>query len=220
MTGLSIIIADDHALVREGIRQVLQSAGGFEIAGEARDGPEAVRLVQSLAADVLLLDVSLPGKSGIEVVRELRGRGATIRILMLSVHDHPQYVVEAVRAGASGYLRKDAEPAELRRAIRAVAAGESYFSPAVARHLGSALRGDGDRADPARRLALLTPRERQVLQGVASGKTNKEIAALLGLSSRTVESYRESLMRKLDIGTVAGLTRFALEAERGDREMP
>jgi DNA-binding NarL/FixJ family response regulator len=115
-----------------------------------------------------------------------------------------------VRAGARGYLRKDTEPAELRRAIRAVARGEAFFSPSVARHLSAAIQGDTAQG-PADRLAALTPREREVLRGIADGRTNKEIAAALGLSSRTVESYRESLMRKLEIKSVAGLTRFAIE---------
>ena len=212
---IRIVIADDHHLVREGIRQVLQAGDEFDVVGQASDGAEALRLTESLSPDVLVLDVSMPGQSGLEVTAALRDRSSTVRVLVLSVHDHPQYVIEAVRAGARGYLRKDTEPAELRRAIRAVARGESFFSPSVARHLSAAIQGD-TAPGAADRLAGLTPREREVLKGIAGGSTNKEIAAALGLSSRTVESYRESLMRKLGLYTVAELTRLALEAERQD----
>ena len=214
MTVIRIVIADDHHLVREGIRQVLQTGDEFEVVGQAGSGAEALRLVEALAPDVLVLDVSMPDQSGIEVTSALRDRGSSVRVLILSVHDHPQYVIEAVRAGARGYLRKDTEPAELRRAIRAVAKGESFFSPSVARHLSAAIQGNAEENTAPRRLAALTPREREVLRGIAAGHTNKEIAAALDLSSRTVESYRESLMRKLGIYTVAELTRLALEAEQ------
>jgi len=216
MTATRVVIADDHHLVREGIRQVLMAGDEFEVVGEAGDGAEALRLAESLTPDVLVLDVSMPGQSGIEVTSALRDRASPVRVLVLSVHDHPQYVIAAVRAGARGYLRKDTEPAELRRAIRAVARGEAFFSPSVAHHLSAAIQGGDEQETAARRLAALTPREREVLQGIAEGRTNKEIAQALGLSSRTVESYRESLMRKLGIYTVAELTRLALEAERRD----
>jgi two-component system, NarL family, nitrate/nitrite response regulator NarL len=216
MTATRVVIADDHHLVREGIRQVLAANDEFEVVGEAGDGAEALRLAESLTPDVLVLDVSMPGRSGIQVTSALRDRASPVRVLVLSVHDHPQYVLAAVRAGARGYLRKDTEPAELRRAIRAVARGEAFFSPSVAHHLSAAIQGGDEQETAARRLAALTPREREVLQGIAEGRTNKEIAQALGLSSRTVESYRESLMRKLGLYTVAELTRLALEAERRD----
>jgi DNA-binding NarL/FixJ family response regulator len=215
MSAIRIVIADDHHLVREGIRQVLQAGEEFEVVGQASNGAEALGLAESLAPDVLVLDVSMPGQSGLEVTAALRDRASPVKVLVLSVHDHPQYVIEAVRAGARGYLRKDTEPAELRRAIRAVARGEAFFSPSVARHLSAAIQGDTAQG-AADRLAALTPREREVLRGIADGRTNKEIAAALGLSSRTVESYRESLMRKLGLYTVAELTRLALETERKD----
>ncbi len=212
MTAIRVLIADDHQLVRQGIHQVLSETDDFEIVGEAGDGHEALRLAVALNPDVTVLDVSMPGMSGIEVAAELRKRNPAARILMLSVYDHQQYVVEAVRVGAQGYLRKDTDPGELRNAIRALARGESFFSPAVARHLSAAVRGEAGPPDAGRQIDALTRRERQVLEGVARGMTNKETAAHLGLSSRTVESYRESLMRKLGIYTVAGLTRLALEA--------
>jgi DNA-binding NarL/FixJ family response regulator len=213
MTVIRVVIADDHELVREGIRQVLAAAPGFEVVGEAGDGDEAQRLTERLTPDVLLLDISMPKRSGLEVASAVRELGLDTRVLMLSVHDHPQYVVEGVRAGARGYLRKDTEPAELRKAIRALARGESFFSPAVAAHLADAVQGT-DPPSAARRLAALTRREREVLEGITGGATNRQIAASLGLSPRTVESYRESLMRKLGTYTIAGLTRLWLEAEQ------
>jgi len=207
---IRVLIADDHALFREGIRQVLASAPGFEVVAETGDGTEVLALVDRTRPDVALLDISMPGRSGIELAAAIRrGQGQT-RVLILSVHDNAEYVLESVRAGARGYLRKDTSPAELWRAIRAVAAGEDFFSAAVSQRLADALRGETPNHESAATLKLLTPREREVLTGVVSGDTNREIAAALGISPRTVETHRESLMRKLGIRTVAGLTRFAV----------
>lgn len=206
------MLVDDHAIVREGIRHVLTATPGVEVVAEAGDGEAALRLAAETRPDIVVLDLSLPGAGGLEVTARLRQTLPDIRVLILSVHDHPEYVLGAVRAGAQGYLRKDTSPAELREGLRAVARGESYFSPPVARHLTAAVRGDAPAADAGTRLAKLTPREREVLAGIAAGETSRAIALRLGLSPRTVESHRESLARKLDIKTVAGLTRFAVEA--------
>ena len=211
-TTVRVMLVDDHTLVREGVRHVLAGTPGFDVVAEAGDGEAAVRLAPGSRPDLVVLDLSLPGAGGLEVASRLREALPAVRILILSVHDHPEYVLGAVRAGAQGYLRKDTSPAELREALRAVARGESYFSPPVARHLSAAVRGDTPADDAGARLARLTPREREVLGGIAGGETSRAIAARLGLSPRTVESYRESLARKLDIKTVAGLTRFAVEA--------
>lgn len=218
-TPIRIVVADDHALVRAGITGVLDATPGFELVGEAATGREAIELVVKHRPQVAVLDISMPGMSGLEAAALLRRDHPEVRILILSVHDHSEYVMESIRAGANGYLRKDAEPRELRDAIRAVARGDAYYSPAVARQLNAALRGEVPVAAPsdhAARLESLTRRERDVLAGVTAGKTNKQVAAELGLSPRTVESYRESLMRKLEIYTVAELTRFALEAGGGE----
>lgn len=209
---IRIMLVDDHALVREGVRHVLTATPGFEVVAEAGDGESALAAAASATPDLVVLDLSMPGGTGLELATRLRARLPDVRILILSVHDHPEYVLGAVRAGAQGYLRKDTSPAELREAIRAVARGESYFGPNVARHLTAAVRGETDRGSPVERLVKLAPREREVLGGIAAGETSREIAARLGLSPRTVETYRENLMRKLDIRTVAGLTRFALDA--------
>jgi DNA-binding NarL/FixJ family response regulator len=209
---IRVMLVDDHTIVREGIRHVLTATPGVEVVAEAGDGEAALRLAAETRPDIVVLDLSLPGAGGLEVTARLRKSLPDVRVLILSVHDHPEYVLGAVRAGAQGYLRKDTSPAELREGLRAVARGESYFSPPVARHLTAAVRGDSPAADAGTRLAKLTPREREVLAGIAAGETSRAIALRLGLSPRTVESHRESLARKLDIKTVAGLTRFAVEA--------
>ncbi|HWA57858.1 MAG TPA: response regulator transcription factor [Gemmatimonadales bacterium] len=211
-TRVRVMLVDDHTLVREGIRHVLTATPGVEVVAEAGDAPEALRLAAESRPDIVVQDLSLPGASGLDLTTRLKELLPSVKVMILSVHDHPEYVLGAVRAGAQGYLRKDTSPAELRSALQAVARGESYFSPPVARHLTAAVRGENLPEDPAGRLARLTPREREVLAGIAAGETSRAIAGRLGLSPRTVETYRESLARKLDIKTVAALTRFALEA--------
>jgi DNA-binding NarL/FixJ family response regulator len=208
---IRLLVADDHAVVREGIRNVLAAAHGFEVVGEAASGADAVRLAGECDPDVVLLDVSMPGGTGLEVIGDVLRAAPRARVLILSVHDEPEYVLQAVRAGAHGYLRKDSSPNELRDAVRAVDRGQSFFSPAMAVRLGDAVRDESQRTARASRLALLTARERDVLEGIANGETNKEIAGRYGISPRTVETHRESLMRKLDIHSVAGLTRLAVE---------
>jgi len=205
-----IVVADDHALVREGIRRVLDEEPGFEVVAEVADGETALRRVSELKPDVAVLDISMPGLSGLDVARRLREEHPEVRALILSMHDDTEYVLRAVRAGAAGYLLKDdAGPQLLRQAVRAVHAGDSFFSPAVASRLTDALRADPAASEDP--LGPLTARELEVLRLVAGGRSNKQIATELGISRRTVESHRESLMRKLGIRTVAGLTRFALE---------
>lgn len=207
---IRVLVADDHALFREGIRQVLAATPGFEVVAETGSGAEVLALVERMRPDVAVLDISMPGRNGIELAADITGRNLGTQVLILSVHDNAQYVLESVRAGARGYLRKDTSPAELWSAIRAVARGEDFFSPAISRRLAGAVRGEMPGDESAAKLDLLTPREREVLAGVVNGDTNREIAAALGISPRTVETHRESLMRKLGIRTVAGLTRFAV----------
>jgi len=208
MTQIRVAVVDDHAVVREGIRRVLEGEPGVIVVGEGANGDEALALVAAEHPDVLVMDVAMPGKSGLQVAAELHRQGSTTRVMMLSMYDQPEYVLESVKSGARGYLLKDSPPAELRRAVRAVFEGEQYFPPAVAARLTDALRVPVPRV-PA--TEALTPREKEVLVGIATGETNKEIAARLGISHRTVETHRESLMAKLDVRTVAGLTKLALE---------
>lgn len=219
-----ILIVDDHAVVRTGLRAVLAGTPGFQVVAEAGNIAEALAFAAQLRPTVILLDITMPGGSGLEALPRLRAVVPEARVLMLSVHDRLEYVLEAVKAGAHGYLRKDTTPADLRAAVRSVADGGAFFSPDVARHLTAAIRGDvpasameppgaPGAADPsaASRVATLTAREREVLAGVARGSTNKAMAADLGISVRTVEAHRDSLMKKLGIRTVAGLTKLALE---------
>ncbi|HEV7366066.1 MAG TPA: response regulator transcription factor [Gemmatimonadales bacterium] len=206
---IRVLLADDHMIVRTGIRHVLESEPGFEVVGEAANGAEALSLAAKLHPDVVVLDISMPDVSGLELAARLSDTGGT-RVLILSMHNNPEYVLESVRAGAHGYLLKDTAATELRTAIRAVCQGESYFSPPVASRLSAAVRGERDQRPAG--LEQLTAREREVLLGIAQGRTNKEIATELRISHRTVETHRESLMKKLQIRTVAELTRFALGA--------
>lgn len=207
---IRVLVADDHTIVRTGIRHVLEGEPGFDVVGEASNGTEAFELAAELHPDVVVLDISMPGESGLQIAARLGTVPSPPRVLILSVHDNAEYVLESVRAGAHGYLLKDTAATELRSAIRAVCRGESYFSPPVASRLSAAVRGEYE-TRPAP-LEQLTGREREVLEGIARGRTNKEIAADLGISYRTVETHRESLMKKLQIRTVAELTRFALGA--------
>lgn len=211
---IRVLVCDDHAVVREGIRHVLAGEPGFEVVAEAANGEQALALARQHRPDVVVLDVTMPGESGLRVAPRLRAAVPDARVLILSMHDNAEYVREGVRAGASGYLLKDAAGAELRLAVRAVHAGGTYFSTPAARGLSGAppqTPEDDGSASAAPPPDVLTARERDVLDGVARGLTNKEIAAELGISHRTVETHRESLMRKLGIRTVAGLTRYVLD---------
>ncbi|MEX2179514.1 MAG: response regulator transcription factor [Gemmatimonadaceae bacterium] len=209
---MRVLIADDHAVVREGIRHVLSASGEFDVVAEAGSGGETLRLAELHHPDVVVLDISMPDGNGLEILDALRSAVPSTRVLILSIHDNERYVLESVRAGANGYLSKDSPPAELRDAVRAVHRGDSYFSEAMAQRLDAARASEHDRTERAGKVALLTPREREVLRGIVQGRTNKEIAALLQISSRTVESHRESLMQKLGVRHVAALTRLAMEA--------
>lgn len=208
---IRVLIADDHAVVRQGIRTVLEEIPDLDIVAEAGNGDEALELVRQHEPDLLLLDVTMPGKTGLEVAKELREDGRELGILMLSMHDDPEYVLQAVRAGADGYVLKDVAPAELRAAIQSVHDGRAYFASRVTHQLSVGLRAELEREQRLSRLESLTPREVEVLVHVADGLTNREIAERLEISPRTVETHRERVMAKLRIRTVAGLTRFVVE---------
>lgn len=212
-TPLRVVIADDHIVVRQGIRAVLEEVDGLEVVGEAGDGAEALALVAELAPDVVVLDVNMPGKSGLEVATELREEAHPARVLMLSMHDDPEYVLQAVRSGADGYVLKDVAPADLRDAVQAVHEGREYFTARVTQQLSVGLRREIEEEQVRTRVESLTPRETEVLLLVAEGMTNREIGDKLDISPRTVETHRERVMGKLRIRTVAGLTRFVVENE-------
>jgi DNA-binding NarL/FixJ family response regulator len=209
-TVIRVAVVDDHAVVREGIRRVLESDPMVVVVGEGKNGDEALALVAKENPDVLVIDVAMPGRNGLEVAADLARLGAPTRVLVLSMYDEPEYILQSVTAGARGYLLKDSPPAEVRRAVRAVHRGELFFPPEIAARLDQARNAP----IPTSPFDVLTPRERDVLKGITGGETNKEIAARLGISHRTVETHRESLMDKLDIRTVAGLTKMVLEQEK------
>lgn len=214
MSAIRILIVDDHAVVREGLRAVLTGDPGFDVAGEAANGAEAIALAGAVRPHVVLLDITMPGMSGLDTVPGILAAAPPARVLMLSVHDDSEYVLRSVRAGAHGYLRKDTSPAELRQAIRAVHGGGGFYSPSVAAHLRDAVRSGASPEAPAGRPTLegLTSREREVLVLVAQGLLNKEVAARLGISVRTVEAHRDNVGRKLGVRSVAELTLIVMTA--------
>ncbi|HEV1286997.1 MAG TPA: response regulator transcription factor [Bryobacteraceae bacterium] len=204
---IKILLADDHALVRHGFRMILAAQPDMEIAGEAGNGRDAVELAQKLKPDVVVMDVAMPELNGIEATRRIIELAPRARVLALSMHKDAVYVREILRAGARGYLLKDSADADLIAAVRAVAKGEGYLSPGVS----DAVLSDYRRhvTDP---LDLLTSREREVLQLIAEGKTNKEIATSLTLSVYTVEAHRGRLMEKLNLHSTGELVRFAVRS--------
>lgn len=210
---IRVVIADDHAVVRQGIRGVLEEVEEVEVVAEAANGKEVLALMDEVKPDLLVLDISMPEKTGLEVTKELRADASEVGVLILSMHDDPEYVLEAVRAGADGYVLKDVGPAELREALKTVHSGKEYFTDRVTHQLSVALREELERERKRSRVESLTPREREVLLRVAKGLTNREVAEEFGISPRTVETHRERVMSKLRIRTVAGLTRFVVENE-------
>lgn len=208
---MRVVIADDHSVVRQGIRGVLEEIDGLTVVAEAGDGDEALALVMEHAPDVVVLDVNMPGRTGLEVTAALRAEGASVRVLILSMHDDPEYVLQAVRAGADGYVLKDVAPAELRDAVVSVFDGHEHFTGRVTQQLGVGLRKEIEAEQLRSRLDSLTRRETEVLVLVAEGMTNREIGEKLTISPRTVETHRERVMGKLRVRTVAGLTRFVVE---------
>lgn len=208
MTPIRVVLADDHALVRAGIRSMLKAIAGIEVVAEAGDGHEVIRLVNSLQPRLVLMDIAMPGLNGLEATARIVKSHPRTAVLILSMHATEEYALQALRAGASGYLLKDAAPAELELALAAVARGETYLSPAISRHVITDYRRRiVDQADPLERL---TSRHREVLQLIAEGRTTKEIAAKLEVSVKTIEKQRAQLMERLDIHDVPGLVRFAV----------
>jgi DNA-binding NarL/FixJ family response regulator len=205
---IRVLIADDHTLVRAGIRALLQGLEGVEVVAEAGDGREAMALAQVHRPDVLVTDIAMPHVGGLELAGRVARELPEARVIILSMHGNEEYASRALLAVAAGYLLTDSGPAELEIAVRAVARGETYLSPAVSKHvIADYLRRTGG-APPES--GALTPRQRQVLRLIAEGKTTKVIARLLGVSVKTVETHRAQLMDRLDIHDVAGLVRHAI----------
>lgn len=204
---IRVLIVDDHPVVRKGLSLCLAGRRQVTLVGEAADGPEALRAAHALRPDLVLLDLNLPQMDGVAVTETLRRESARVKVLILSSEGDQQRVMDAIRAGASGFVLKTASPDELVQAIETVCAGGTWFSSKVAQTALNQLARNGGRPSPA---PELTAREREVLIHIAQGLSNKEIAAKLGLGVRTVETHRERIMRKLNIHHVAGLTKYAL----------
>lgn len=208
MSTIRVLLADDHALVRNGIRMLLQKIDNVEVIAETGDGHQALALVESLRPDVALIDISMPGMNGIETVARIRTRFPETRTVILSMHEEEEFVSQALKSGALGYLLKDATPVELELAIKAVVHGETYLSPRISGIVVEKyVRLESTDKGP---LHLLTDRQREVLRLLAEGQSTKQIAANLGVSIKTVETHRAMLMDRLGIRELAGLVRLAV----------
>ena len=201
-----VLLVDDHPLLRAGVRGQLEGQGEIEVVGEAGDGAEGVRLAGESEPDIVFMDINLKGMNGLEATRAVLEAAPRTKVIIFSMHDDEEYVLGAIRAGASGYILKSRSPDELIEAVDMVRRGNTYFSGSIARFIEREyIKGVTEPEEPR-----LTRRETEVLKLIAEGHINKEIADRLSLSVRTVETYRERLMRKLDIHTAAGLTRYAI----------
>lgn len=210
MTALRVLLAEDHVLMRAGLRLLLEQIEGVTVVAEASDGAEALRLLALHRPDVAVLDIAMAELNGLEVAARVQAELPSVRVVMLSMHATENYVQQALQAGARGYLLKDAAPVELSLAIAAIMRGEIYLSPAIASQLVQRLMQPRAEAGPS--LEALTPRQRRILQLIAEGQTTQEIARQLQISGKTVEGHRSQLMDRLAIHDVAGLVRFAIRA--------
>jgi DNA-binding NarL/FixJ family response regulator len=209
----SIVVVDDHKIMRDGIKAILQLSGEFLVVGEAENGVEAIQVAKDIRPDIVLMDISLPGLNGIEATAELLRHSPATKVVILSMYDDENSVVGAIRSGARAFVLKKASDSDLLDALRTVAKGGSYLSPQVSDQLLRRIqRGDLECKQGPSALESLSPRELQVMRLVAEGRTSKEIAGLLDLGLQTVRSYRKTLMKKLRVNNVAGLTRLALAA--------
>ncbi len=207
---IRVLLADDHAILRQGLRRILESYPGFAVVAEAASGVEAVKLALQHRPNVAILDVGMPELNGIEATAQIVRRAPEIAVLILSMHGDERYVLRAVKAGARGYLLKDSVEGELIRAVQFVSAGKPFFSPAVAAVLSGPARVAAAQSSVDDRFDLLTERERQVYQLLAEGKSNKEVATLLGVSPHTVETHRTRIMEKLGLHNAAELVLSAV----------
>ena len=203
---IRVLIADDHTLVRDGLRHILQGASGFEVVGEANDGVSTIALTRSNAADVLVLDLSMPGRNGVELIKQIKEEKPALRILVLTMHAEQQYAVRAFKAGASGYLTKESASAELVTAVSKVASGGVYVSLAMAERFAQSLNEPADTLPHQR----LSDREFDVFRRIAAGQTLTQIATELCVSSKTVSTYKTRIMEKMQMPHEAALVRYAL----------
>lgn len=208
MTPIRVLLADNHTLVRAGLRALLESLDAVQVVAEANDGREALRLIEAHRPDVVLMDVAMPEMNGLEATARVVKEFPAVRVIILSMHANEEYVLQALRAGAVGYVLKDSGVSELELALRSVSKGDTYLSPAVSKHVVSdyVRRIGGESSSPSQ----LTPRQREILQLLAQGRSVKEMAQLLHISVKTVETHRAQLMERLNIHDVAGLVRYAI----------
>jgi DNA-binding NarL/FixJ family response regulator len=208
MKPVRVLLADDHTLLRAGVRALLERMPCVEVVGEAGTGIEAIERTRTSHPELILLDITMPDLSGLEALPRLKKEFSTIKVLMLSAHNNEEYVIRALRGGAAGYMLKDSATEELELAIRTVMSGKTYLSPAISPAvIGSYLQRVGQMQSS---LEQLTPRQREILQKIAEGRSTKEIAHDLGISAKTVETHRAQLMERLEIRDVAGLVRYAI----------
>ncbi|MGA2118890.1 MAG: response regulator transcription factor [Bryobacteraceae bacterium] len=210
MKKLGVLLADDHTLIRAGLRMVVDAQPDLSVVAEADNGREAVAMAQALKPDVVVMDIGMPSLNGIEAARQIRASLPDTQIVMLSMHSDEGYVLRSLKAGAKAYLLKDSAEADLARAIRAAAAGKSFFSPAVGKVLLEDYMRKLERTGAEDTYELLSPREREILQLVAEGNSSKEIANLLNLSAYTVETHRARVMQKLNLRGIPELTLYAV----------
>jgi len=208
MMPVRVLLVDDHALVREGVAALLETFEGMEVVGQADSAEQAIALLATLETDLVLMDISMRGMSGIDATARIKHDHPALKVVMLSMHTQPDFVRRALQAGATGYLLKGASPVELELALRSVARSETYLSPGVTQPVVADFIRQA--ALPQGPLASLTPRQREILQGIATGQTTKQIAFGLQISTKTVETHRTQLMDRLDIHDIAGLVRFAV----------
>lgn len=208
--NLRVILADDHALVRAGLSALLSELPGVEVVGEAGDGREALRLVRERKPDIALIDISMPGLNGLDVAARIAHDRPDTRVIIVSMHGDDETVRRALKAGAAGYMLKNSDRAELEMALKAVARGDTWLSPALTKRVVAALTQEPEKP-AAGPFEALTPRQREVLQLVAEGHSNKEIAQRLNVAQKTVETHRTELMERLGIHGVAGLVRYAIQ---------
>lgn len=209
---ITVLLVEDHAIVRQGMSALLNAEESFQIVGEAHNGREAVDLAPKLRADVILMDIAMPVLNGLEATRQILAANPAARIIILSAHSDDAYIERMIAAGVAGFLEKQSSSAVLSKAITEVANGRTYFSPAVTKRMKAAIQPVGRDGVIKPGGIRLTTRECEVLQLVAEGSANKQVAAKLGISIKTVEKHREHLMAKLDIHDTAGLTRYAIAA--------
>ncbi|MCL6544104.1 MAG: response regulator transcription factor [Bryobacteraceae bacterium] len=210
MNGIRILLADDHALVRRGLHYLLERANGIQVAGEASDGREAVRLAEELRPDIVIMDIGMPNLNGIEATAQIVKKNPAIGVIILSMHADETYLVRALSAGAKGYLLKDSAENDLIRAVHTVHAGKPFFSPAIAQTLLEDYMRRLQQQSLQDSYDLLTDREKEILQLLAEGKSNKEVATLLDLSLYTVETHRSNLMQKLNLHNTAEIVLYAV----------